>query len=58
MPEHCSDNQSTQQDLAERACSFPGVSETIEVLGFLSVYLQVVNVQPSQTRNATGGNVF
>jgi len=62
MAEHCSDNHSTQHDddLVERARlrPGPGVAEMIEVFGFLSVYPQIVNVHPSQTRNATGGNVL
>lgn len=53
-----SDNQAAQQELVERAQSLPGVAEVVNVYGRLSAYTNVlVNVQPSQLRNATGGNV-
>jgi len=51
-----SDNQVIQQELVERGRSLPGVADIIDVYGRLSVYTQFVNVQPSQIRNATGGN--
>jgi hypothetical protein len=54
--EQHSDNQAAQQELVERARSLPGVADVIDVFGRLSVYTQFVNVQPSQVRNATGGN--
>ena len=61
MPERTeapSDNQAAQRELVERAQSLPGVAELIQVYGRLSAYTNVmVNVQPSQVRNATGGNV-
>ncbi len=50
------DNQVIQQELVERGRSLPGVADVIDVYGRLSVYTQFVNVQPSQVRNATGGN--
>lgn len=61
MPERAvaqSDNQAIQQELEERGRSLPGVATLMEVYGQLSAYTQLmVNVQPSQVRNATGGNV-
>jgi hypothetical protein len=60
MPEHSEaqeDNQAAQRELVERARSLPGVAEVLDVYGRLSAYTNVmVNVQPSQVRNATGGN--
>lgn len=53
-PHH--DNQAEQQELVEQARSLPGVAEVMDVFGRLSAYTQFVNVQPSQMRNATGGN--
>ncbi|MFN2569438.1 MAG: hypothetical protein ABR564_07535 [Candidatus Dormibacteria bacterium] len=51
------EGQATQRELVERARSLPGVAEVMEVYGRLSAYTTVmVNVQPSQVRNATGGN--
>jgi hypothetical protein len=50
------DNQVIQQELVERGRSLPGVADVIDVYGRLSVYAQFVNAQPSQIRNATGGN--
>jgi hypothetical protein len=55
--ETLSDNQAIQQELVERGRSLPGVAEVIEVYGRLDAYTSVlVNVQPSQAKNATGGN--
>lgn len=49
--------QTQQRELVERARSLPGVAEVLDVYGRLSAYTNVVaNVQPSQVRNATGGN--
>ena len=51
------DNQAAQRELVERGRTLPGVAELLEVYGRLSAYMNVVaNVQPSQVRNATGGN--
>jgi hypothetical protein len=53
-----SENQVIQQELVERGRSLPGVATLMEVYGQLSAYTQLmVNVQPSQVRNATGGNI-
>ena len=55
--EEPSDNQATQQELVERGRSLPGVAELLNVYGRLTAYTNIlVNIQPSQTRNATGGN--
>lgn len=54
--EQQSDNQAAQQEMLEKARSLPGIAEVVDVFGRLSVYTQFVNVQPSQVRNATGGN--
>jgi len=53
-----SDNKGAQRELMERERSLPGVATVMDVYGRLSAstYL-MVNVQPSQVRNATGGNV-
>ncbi len=51
-----SDNQAVQQELVERASALPGVAEVVDLYGRLSAYTRFVNVQPSQVRNATGGN--
>lgn len=57
-PQTLSDNQTTQRELVERGRSLPGVATLLDVYGQLSSYTQpMVNVQPSQVRNATGGNV-
>lgn len=54
-----SPRQAAQQKLVHRANSLPGVAEVIDVYGRLSAYTDVfVNVQPSQVRNATGGNLI
>ncbi|MGH9079226.1 MAG: hypothetical protein ACRDYE_03945 [Acidimicrobiales bacterium] len=51
------DNQAVQRELAERGRALPGVASLLDVYGQLSAYTQLmVNVQPSQVRNATGGN--
>lgn len=55
--EQASDNQAAQQELVERARSLPGVAEVVDLYDRLSAYTQFVNVQLSQTRNASGGNV-
>ncbi len=61
MPEHPqaqSDNQAIQQGLVERGRSLPGVATLVDVYGRLSAHTQLlVNVQPSQVKNATGGNI-
>lgn len=50
-------NQSVQRELVDRARALPGVADVLDVYGKLSQYTNVlVNVQPSQVRNATGGN--
>lgn len=54
--EQQSDNQAAQQEMVEKARSLPGIAEVVNVFGRLSVYTQFGNVQPSQVRNATGGN--
>lgn len=51
-----SDNQAAQQEMVERARALPGVAEVVDLYGRLSAYTRFVNVQPSQVRNATGGN--
>jgi hypothetical protein len=52
------DNQAVQRELVERSLSLPGVATLMDVYGRLSAYTDLmVNVQPSQVRNATGGNV-
>jgi hypothetical protein len=52
-----SDNQLIQRDLVEQARSLPGVAEVLDVYGRLAAYTTLmVNVQPSQVKNATGGN--
>lgn len=57
MPERNeSENQVAQQKLVEQARSLPGVAAVLDIYGRLSTYTQFVNVQPSQVRNATGGN--
>jgi hypothetical protein len=53
-----SDNKGAQRELMERERSLPGVATVMDVYGRLSAYTYLmVNVQPSQVRNATGGNV-
>ncbi|MGH9021872.1 MAG: hypothetical protein ACRDV9_02015 [Acidimicrobiia bacterium] len=50
-------DQAVQQELVQRARSMSGVAEVLDVYGKLTAYTNVlVNVQPSQVRNATGGN--
>ena len=52
------DNQAAQAELIERGRALPGVAELMDVYGRLTAYTNVlVNVQPSQVANATGGNV-
>ena len=52
------DNQAEQRRLVQRGAALPGVADVLNVYGRLSAYQQVlVNVQLSQVRNATGGNV-
>ena len=61
MPESAetrSDRQVIQHELVERGRSLPGVAALLDVYGQLSAYTELmVNVQPSQVRNATGGNI-
>lgn len=52
------DNQAVQQELVERARNLPGVAEVEDLYGRLSAYTRFANVQPSQVRNATGGNAI
>lgn len=52
-----SDDQGAEQELLSRARAHSGVAEVIEVYGPLSAYVRFFNVQPHQTRNATGANV-
>lgn len=54
--ERKSDNQAAQQELVKQARTLPGVADVVDLYGRLIPYTQFVNVQPSQTRNATGGN--
>jgi hypothetical protein len=54
--ERKSDNQAAQQELVKQARALPGVADVVDLYGRLSAYTQFVNVQPSQMRNATGGN--
>ena len=54
--ETSSENQAAQQEMVERARALPGVAEVVDLYGRLSAYTRFVNVQPSQVRNATGGN--
>lgn len=59
MGEHTeSPNQVAQQKLVDQARSLPGVATVIDTYEQLIAYTQLVNVQPSQVRNATGGNAF
>ena len=52
------DNQAAQRELVERGRALPGVATLMDVYGRLSAYTDLmVNVQPSQVRNATGGNI-
>lgn len=52
-----SERQRAQRDLVEQARSMPGVAQILDVYGRLDQYTSVlVNVQPGQVRNATGGN--
>ena len=54
-----SHNQTTQKELVERGRALPGVAAVVDVYAKLSPYTEfVVNVQSSQVRNATGGNVI
>ena len=54
-----SGNQAAQQELTERGRALPGVAELVDVYGRLAEYTNVLsNVQPSQTRNALGGNII
>lgn len=51
------DNQVAQRELVERGRALPGVAALLDVYGRLSAYTDLmVNVQPSQVKNATGGN--
>jgi len=52
-----SDNQAAQRELVERGRTLPGVAELLNVYGRLTAYTNVlVNIQPTQIRNANGGN--
>ena len=52
-----SERREAQRDLVERARSFPGVAEVMDVYGRLAPYTSsVIDVQPGQVRNGTGGN--
>lgn len=56
-PAEHSSNQAAQQELVERARALPGVAELMDTYGRLSSYTNVlVNVQPSQVRDAASGN--
>jgi hypothetical protein len=55
-PEERTREQSAQRELVERGRALPGVAEVMDVYGRLAGYAKVINVQPSQVRNATGGN--
>ena len=53
-----SDNQAAQKELVDQARRLPGVAEAMDVYERLVPYAQpYANVQSSQLRNATGGNV-
>ena len=56
--ETSSENQAAQQEMVERARALPGGAEVVDLYGRLSAYTRFVNVQPSQVRNATGGNAI
>ncbi len=52
------DNQAAQRDLVERVRPMPGVAEVLDLYGKLTSYTTVItNVQPSQVKNATSGNI-
>ncbi|MGH9298868.1 MAG: hypothetical protein ACRDZT_03020 [Acidimicrobiales bacterium] len=61
MPESAettSDSQAIQRELVERGRALPGVAALLDVYGRLSAYTEfMMNVRPSQVRNATGGNI-
>lgn len=61
MPESAeakSEGQVIQRELVERGRALAGVATLLDVYGQLSAYTELmVNVQPSQVRNATGGNI-
>ena len=61
MPESAeakSEGQVIQRELVERGRALPGVATLLDVYGQLSAYTELmVNVQPRQVRNATGGNI-
>lgn len=55
--EPTSERQRTQKALVEQARALPGVADVVDLYARLSPYADlVVNVQPGQVRNATGGN--
>ena len=56
MADRKDNNQAAQQELVKRARALPGVADVIDLYGHLSAYTRLVNIQPSQVRNATGGN--
>jgi hypothetical protein len=55
--EQPNEEQAAQQELVKQARSLPGVADVVDLYGRLSAYSQIVNVQTSQVRNATGGNL-
>lgn len=51
-------NQEMQRKLMEQANKLPGVADVIETYGKLVAYTHLyMNVQPSQVKSATGGNL-
>ena len=51
-------NQEIQRKLMEQAQKLPGVADVVEVYEKLAAYTQLyMNVQPSQVKSATGGNL-
>jgi hypothetical protein len=55
--ETVSADQELQKKLLEEGMKMPGVAEVMSVYGELSAHMPlIVNAQPGQVRNATGGN--
>ncbi len=51
-------NQEIQRKLMEQAQKLPGVADVVEAYEKLVAYTQLyMNVQPSQVKSATGGNL-
>lgn len=51
-------NQEIQLKLMDQAQDLPGVADVVEVYEKLAYYTQLyMNVQPSQVKNATSGNL-